>query len=193
VFAEILRQRLGSVAELSPAQIDELEFHFLLLNKWNKILNLTSLNRLDEIVERHYCESIFLGSHLPKGALHIADIGSGAGFPGFPVAVLRHECSVTLIESHQRKSVFLREAARRTSNVRVLSKRIEEVDESFDWAVSRAVGFSEIEEPGARISPSFAMLGGNSAPSTSRFTWNTPIQLPWGRQRYLWIGSRHST
>src|ERR1035437_3234294 len=111
MFADLLRQRLAGVVELSPGQVEALEAHYQLLLRWNRTLNLTSIKRMEEVVERHYCESLFLGTHLPQGGLRIADVGAGAGFPGFPVAVLRPDCSVTLIESHQRKAVFLREAS----------------------------------------------------------------------------------
>ena len=193
MFAELLRQRLGSVAELSPNQIEKLEQHFLLLQRWNKTLNLTSLHRADEIIERHYCESIFLGVHLPAKPLHIADVGSGAGFPGFPLAIVRPDCSVSLVESHQRKGVFLREATRNLSNANVLSVRVEDVHENFDWVVCRAVKLSEIEKPVSKIAVSLAILGGEDHPPASCFTWNEPIRLPWGRRRYLWIGTRRST
>ena len=104
-----------------------LEAHYRLLLLWNRTLNLSAITGLEEAVERHYCESLFLGAHLPPGSLAIVDIGSGAGFPGLPVAVLRPECSVTLIESHQRKAVFLREASRGLPGVRVVAKRAEDV------------------------------------------------------------------
>jgi 16S rRNA (guanine527-N7)-methyltransferase len=193
VFAELLRERLGSIIELSPPQIQQLEWHFDLLSRWNRVLNLTSLRKPEEIVERHYCESLFLATHLPDGVLTIADIGSGAGFPGIPLAIARPECSVTLIESHQRKSVFLREAARGLPNVKVLALRAEQIGEAFDWVVSRAVRFSEIEGVTAVMASNVAFLGGAEPPSLDRFTWNTPISLPWGDQRKLWIGSRRST
>src|SRR5580704_17440976 len=112
--------------------------------RWNKTLNLTAIRNREEAIERHYCESLFLGARLPAGALRIADIGSGAGFPGLPVAVLRPDCSMTLIESHQRKAVFLREASRKVLNVRVLAKRAEDVDEEFDWVISRAVSYEDL-------------------------------------------------
>jgi 16S rRNA (guanine527-N7)-methyltransferase len=192
VFAELLREKLREVAQLSPDQIEKLEQHYLLIIKWNRIFNLTSIHEEAEVVERHYCESIFLGTNLPAGNLRIADIGSGAGFPGFPVAVLRPECSVFLIESNQRKSVFLREATRAMRNIWVIAKRVEDVTEEFDWATCRAVKFSEVGGSGARISHFFALLSGVERPP-SCFTWNTPIQLPWGRQRYLWLGTRRST
>lgn len=192
MFAEFLRKQISSIVELSPTQLNQFEQHYNLLIKWNKVLNLTSLRKVEEIVERHYCESIFLGVHLPLGALNIGDVGSGAGFPGVPVAIVRSDCLVSLIESHRRKSVFLREATRGLKNVQVLPKRVENLNSSFDWVVCRAVLFSAIEEPVSAISPRIAILG-TEQPTGSRFTWNTPIQLPWGRQRYLWLGTRGST
>src|SRR4051812_20933588 len=103
--------------------------------RWNKIINLTRIEDVEEAVDRHYGESLLLGISLPSGPLRVADLGSGAGFPGYPVAVLRPEVSVTLIESHQRKAVFLKECSRELSNVSVFSKRAEDVPGNFDWVV----------------------------------------------------------
>jgi len=192
VFAELLRKQISPIIELSPAQINQLEQHYNLLIKWNKVLNLTSVRKVEEIVERHYCESIFMGLHLPAGALTVGDVGSGAGFPGIPIGIVRPECKVSLIESHQRKCVFLREATRELKNVQVLPIRVEDVDEAFDWVVCRAVLLSKIEKPVSALSALIAILG-TERPSDSRFTWNTPVQLPWGRQKYLWLGTRRST
>jgi 16S rRNA (guanine(527)-N(7))-methyltransferase RsmG len=127
---------------LTGEQEAALEAHLDLLMRWNRTLNLTAIRNREEAIERHYCESLFLGAKLPAGRLRIADVGSGAGFPGFPVAVLRPECSVTLIESHQRKAVFLREASRKVPNVKVAAKRAEDVTEAFDWVISRAVSYA---------------------------------------------------
>ena len=192
MFAEVLRRRISPIAELSAHQIHQLEHHYNLLVRWNKVINLTSIDSLEEIVERHYSESIFLAVHLPAGSMTITDVGSGAGFPGVPVAILRPECEVSLIESHRKRSVFLREATRELNNVNVLAERVENVNLRFDWAMCRAVRFSEIEEPLSLISKRTAVLGTKHAPG-SRFTWNTSIQLPWGDQRYLWLGTPRST
>jgi 16S rRNA (guanine527-N7)-methyltransferase len=193
VFAELLRERLGSIIELSPLQIQQLERHFDLLNRWNRVLNLTSLKNPGEIVERHYCESLFLAVHLPDGALRIGDVGSGAGFPGLPLAFARPEFSVALIESHRRKSVFLREAARELANVEVIPMRAEEISETFDWIAVRAVRFSEIEETLARLASNVGILGSAEMPPSICFTWNIPITVPWGERRKLWLGWRRST
>src|ERR1039458_2862316 len=189
MFADALRQRLAGVVELSPGQVEALGAHYQLLLRWNRTLNLTSIKRMEEAVERHYCESLFLGTHLPQGRLRIADIGSGAGFPGFPVAVLRPEWSVTLIESHQRKAVFLREATRNLPNVRVLAKRAEDAIETFDWAISRAVSFDDLSPFLKRLAPSVDLLsGGERPPAKMGFRWEVPVALPWGDQRFLWTG-----
>jgi len=189
MFADLLRQRLAGIVELSPGQVEALAAHYQLLLRWNRTLNLTSIRRLEEAVERHYCESVFLGTHLPQGPLRIADIGSGAGFPGFPVAVLRPDCSVTLIESHQRKAVFLREASRSLPNVRVLARRAEGVDEQFDWAISRAVRYEDLSLFLKRLALNVDLLtGAEEPPDGIGFVWQPPITLPWGGRRFLRIG-----
>jgi 16S rRNA (guanine527-N7)-methyltransferase len=186
VFRELLRQR---VPELPTGKIALLESHYELLLKWNKVLNLTSIKDLEAAVERHYCEAIFLGLSLPPNPVSIADIGSGGGFPGIPVAVLRPDCRVTLIESHQRKAVFLREASRKLANVQVLPKRAEEVTARFDVAVSRAVSYQDLEQSLHKLASNAILLsGGESPPDSLGFVWGAPIALPWGNQRFLRVG-----
>jgi len=166
---------------LSSEQLDALQAHYDLLRRWNRVLNLTAIDDVREAADRHYGESLFLASHLPGEVLRIADIGSGPGFPGFPVAVVRPECTVTLIESHQRKAVFLREASRNMKNVRVLSQRAESVQEEFDWVISRAVSYEDLGGTAARLAPAAALLTGPEAPQSLGFSWNEPIRLPWGQ------------
>jgi 16S rRNA (guanine527-N7)-methyltransferase len=174
-----------------PDQVKLLEGHYELLLRWNKVLNLTRIATREEAWERHYGESIFLAEHLPAGPLRIADIGSGAGFPGFPVAVARPECTVTLIESHQRKAVFLKEAARKLSNIRVLSRRAEEVMETFDYTVSRAVSYEDLLVSLPRLAPHTALLtGAEEPPAKLAFIWEPPIPLPGSKSRFLRLGSR---
>lgn len=190
MFAELLAGKLRGVADLSQSQLELLERHFNILQRWNQTLNLTSRVSNVEIVERHYAESIFLGIKLPKEVVSIVDIGSGGGFPGIPIAILRPGCSVTLVEAHQRKSVFLREAARGINNLRVFPERLDKLKEHFDWAVSRAVRFEDIEAQTARIVVHAALLAGKEEPARECFTWNEPIHLPWGERRFLWLGKR---
>ena len=79
MFPELLRKQFP---DLEAGKIALLEAHWELLRFWNKRLNLTTINGLDAAIERHYAESLFLGSRLPLGPLQAVDIGSGAGFPG---------------------------------------------------------------------------------------------------------------
>jgi 16S rRNA (guanine527-N7)-methyltransferase len=191
VFAEALRACIAGIVDLSAVQVQALEQHYELLVRWNQKINLTAIRTLQEAVERHYAESLFLGAHLPPGLLQVADVGSGAGFPGIPVAVLRRDCVVTLVESHQRKAVFLREASRRLSNVRVIAKRAEEVEERFDRVISRAVSYGELLPALKKLAPNADLLtGAEDPPVEFGFEWATPIALPWGERRYLRSGYR---
>jgi 16S rRNA (guanine527-N7)-methyltransferase len=173
---------------VTDAEAAQLEAHYELLCRWNKVLNLTRVERVDEAVERHYCESLFLANAIPHiEGLRIADFGSGAGFPGFPVAVVRPQCSVTLVESHQRKAVFLREASRGVANIRVLSSRIEELAEGFDWIISRAVSYEDLarainrRSSGTRVA---LLSGAEEPPTTWGLEWGV-LPLPWGKNRFL--------
>ncbi len=167
---------------LSDEQVSALERHYELLKQWNERMNLTRMTSIEETIRFHYCESMFMGTVLPYGALSIADIGSGAGFPGIPLAIIRPECTVVLIESNQRKSVFLRESCRFVPNASVICSRAEDVSGSYDWVVSRAVGVEDVLR--ARLAPRTAvhMSGSDAArlPQVDRV-----IPMPWGDQRVI--------
>lgn len=174
---------------LSADQEAALQSHLEMLLKWNRKLNLTSIRNREEAIQRHYCESLFLGMHLPPGAWNIADVGSGAGFPGFPVAVLRPDCQVTLIESHQRKAVFLRESSRKQPNIHILAKRAEEVTDRFDRVISRAVSYQDLASYLQKLAPAADLLTGvEEPPADIGFVWQVPVPLPWGKQRFLRTG-----
>jgi 16S rRNA (guanine527-N7)-methyltransferase len=190
MFAELLRLKMAGICELSEAQIDRLKLHYELLTRWNRVLSLTSVRTLEEAVERHYCESVFAACHLPEGPASVADVGSGAGFPGIPIAITRQDWSVVLVESHQRKAAFLKEASRDLANVRVVAKRAEDLAERFDWVVSRAVRYSDIAGALKKLGRNAELLTGEVRAADLRgFEWREPIRLPWGERRYLWIGS----
>ena len=188
VFAELLRERLRGIVDLSTVQIAALEAHYELLVRWNKTVNLTTITSLEEAVERHYCESLFLGAHLPAGNLRVVDVGSGAGFPGFPVAILRPDCTVALVESHQRKAVFLRETSRKVANVRVIANRAEDVQEEFDHLISRAVSYEDLRGSLKKLAPAADLLTGMEEPPALGMDWDTPIAIPWAKARFLRIG-----
>jgi 16S rRNA (guanine(527)-N(7))-methyltransferase RsmG len=186
----VFRELLGRCASITDAQAAKLEKHYELLCRWNKVLNLTRVDDVQEAVERHYCESLFVAARIPAvSGLKIADIGSGAGFPGFPIAIVRPDCAVTLIDSHQRKATFLREASRSLKNIHVLATRAELVKEPFDWIVSRAVSYADLERPlrhfGAGVNCRVALLtGADVPPAEFGLEWEL-VPLPWGRNRFL--------
>ena len=171
-FAETLLSATSGFIQLTPQQLEQLQAHFDLMIKWNRTINLTKVTAPAEAAVKHYAESIFLAVHLPKSIQTLADIGSGAGFPGIPLSIVRPDISVTLVESDQRKAVFLRE-----SGLPVLIQRAQAIKRQFDCLVSRAVDPDEV-----------ARLVGNSPSSLApqaymlikeRSTWNTIVHLPW--------------
>lgn len=181
MFRDLLAREFAPFGRLSEVQLDQLQAHYALLGRWNARLNLTRILSEEDSVRFHYCESLFLGRFLPAGQLRIVDVGSGAGFPGLPVAILRPECHVTLVESHQRKSVFLREASRDLRNVSVIAARAEEVADHFDWTISRAVSPAEVRK--LRLSDRLALLMGEE--DASRLGRGSVVALPWGSHRVL--------
>ncbi len=191
-FEKLLTACLQGICQLSDAQVGCLYRHYALLKRWNQVLNLSSIRDLEGTVVRHYCEALFLAAKLPSGPLSIADLGSGGGFPGVPLAVARPECAVTLIESHQRKAVFLKEATRGYRNVTVIPQRAERVEEKFDWLVSRAVAWEDVLALVPDLAPNVALLvGGKDCTEigkAERVSWETPLPLPWGREQYLILG-----
>lgn len=180
-FGGTIRRALERICPISEEQCSTLREHFELLLRWNRRMNLTSIRDPLEMIERHYCESVFLGVHLPEGETTVVDVGSGAGFPGIGVAVMRPLARVTLVESNQKKVAFLKEATRKVSNVRVLGRRAEDVQERFDWLISRAVAWEGLPMLGEHV----ALLASEPAPD---FPWREKIRLPWGARRVLLMG-----
>jgi 16S rRNA (guanine527-N7)-methyltransferase len=195
-FRTLLDENLSGICALTDAQIEQLEGHFKLLSHWNQRINLTSIRDFDTAVLRHYCESLFFASRLPKSFVSIADIGSGAGFPGIPIAVLRPDCRVTLIESVQKKALFLREATRGWENVRVVARRAEDVEERFDLIVARAVSPKEVVRLVPRLAPAVGLLTGEDDHAKllkiKHIIWEPSKKLPWGERRVILIGRQVS-
>lgn len=183
LFAEVLRTELSGIIEISDAQIQRLFAHYELLVRWNRRLNLTTVIDLPEAAYRHYCESLFVGAHITGKT--VVDIGTGAGFPGIPIAIARPEWSVTLVEAHKRKAVFLREATRDIPNVSVFEGRAEALRGDYDWLVSRAVSMEAISR--VRLARRFAVLMG--AADAASMAEARIVPVPWGSRRFLAIGA----
>src|SRR5271157_608723 len=111
-----------------------------LLVRWNARVNLTAIRDEEGILSRHFVESIACARALPAGISTLLDYGSGAGFPGIPIALCRPEISVTLAESQGKKAAFLQEAARVLGlSAKVHGQRAELLTTSFDCVTLRAV------------------------------------------------------
>lgn len=119
------RERFSSQYNVSQETLARFDRYADLLRLWNPKINLVGPTTLPDLWSRHFIDSAQLFSYLPEGRL--VDLGSGAGFPGLALAILGRD-DVHLVESDQRKSVFLREVARETKTaVTVHSKRIEDI------------------------------------------------------------------
>jgi 16S rRNA G527 N7-methylase RsmG len=169
-FSELLLRHLAGRVSLDCDQVAALERHYQLLVRWNRVLNLTSIRNMEDAVVRHYCECLFFASLLPDGA-RILDLGSGAGFPGIPIAILHPQRTVSLVESHQRKAVFL-------------AQRAEDVAGEWDLVVSRAVTPADVVKLSARLAPKVAMLVGDEG----RMGFEA-VKLPWGEGRWAIFGN----
>ena len=112
--------------ELSPETVTQLGEFYSLLTHWNERLHLVAPCSPEEFAVRHVLESLMLLSHLPQNA-KIADIGSGGGLPVIPCLIARPNLEATLIESSQKKAIFLREAVNRFGlHATVVAQRFED-------------------------------------------------------------------
>lgn len=133
---------------LDATPVDRFERYGSLLREWNERVNLTAILAPEDIVTKHFLDSLTLliARPLPPGA-RVVDVGTGAGFPGLPIAIARRDCRVTLVESVAKKIRFLEAvvAALGLTNVRVAHARAEELAhdaahrERFDVAIARAL------------------------------------------------------
>ena len=143
---DVLRKGLQALAiDVPETAVDKLLAYVDLLIKWNATYNLTAIRNGDEMVTQHLLDSLTILPHL-QAVKTLADIGSGAGLPGIPLALVRPDLQVTLIESVQKKSAFQQQAKidLGLSNVSVYSGRIEDFKQigAFDAVTARA--FSDL-------------------------------------------------
>ena len=124
-----------------PAVYGQLAVYLELLLKWNARMNLTAIRKPEEIVRRHFGESLFAGMHLGQ-CNTLLDFGSGAGFPGVPMQLMRPDLQTTLAESQGKKAAFLREVVRELGlHTEIWTGRVEMMspNREFDAVAMRAV------------------------------------------------------
>jgi 16S rRNA (guanine527-N7)-methyltransferase len=135
-------QELG--ISCSEKQVSAFMTYLVELKKWNRAYNLTALKTDEDVIIRHFLDSLLYLKALPEGAIKLADAGAGAGFPGIPIKIVRPEIDLTLIDSSRKKTAFLRHMVRalNLSSTIVVEERLEalgeEYEKTFDVIVSRA-------------------------------------------------------
>ena len=133
--------------DCASAVQDKLLAYAALLQKWNKVHNLTALREESQVVSHHLLDSLAVLPHI-RDVNHLADIGSGGGLPGIPLAIARPDMQVALVESNNKKAVFLQQAKieLQLANISVHAERVEALqpEEKFDAVISRA--FSDLAD-----------------------------------------------
>ena len=221
-IAELLQPFLQDANDQRPtakdALIEHISTYIDILLRWNARINLTAIRDPEEIVTRHFGESLFAARHLfPKlypvpsvssvvkdvdvnvanTQIRLADLGSGAGFPGLPIKLWAPTVALTLIESNLKKATFLREVTRALTltSVDIQNARAETLPPStLDVVTLRAVERFVIALPiaAALLAPRgrLALLISSSQLTTTKttlpaFTWESPIPVPGSQSRLL--------
>ncbi|MDX5517920.1 MULTISPECIES: 16S rRNA (guanine(527)-N(7))-methyltransferase RsmG [Stenotrophomonas] len=138
--ADALERGLAAM-QLDAALAPPLLTYLTLLDRWNRTYNLTAIRDPLEMVTRHLLDSLAMQPYLESGTL--ADLGTGPGLPGIPLAIARPQLQVTLVESNGKKARFMREAVRQLGlgNARVAESRAEALAEpaAYDYLTARAM------------------------------------------------------
>src|SRR5580700_6145617 len=173
-----------------------------LLRRWNERISLTAISDPLQILRFHFGESMFAASAVPIRDGRLADVGSGAGFPGIPLKLLIPTLDLVLIESNTKKASFLFECIRELSLVgaEVVRSRFEDLDEralDFNFITARALGGYErlTEWAQESLAPSGALvlwLGQDDAiklQNKSSIEWRPPILIPNSDRRTILVGA----
>jgi 16S rRNA (guanine527-N7)-methyltransferase len=161
--ADLTEGRIGALLApyladpLSPEILTSLRSYVALVLRWNGQTNLTAIREPEQLVQRQVGESLFAARLVPAEARTLMDFGSGGGFPGIPMQLVRPELAVTLAESQGKKAAFLREAVRTLGLASaVWSRRVEELPagQLFDGVTMRAV-----DKTGAMLPVAEARVG----------------------------------
>lgn len=184
----------GGDSVISPLLLEQLSVYLDLLLRWNARVSLTAIREPEEIVRRHFGESLFTARHLAEGLraeAELLDYGSGAGFPGLPIQLFLPSLRVTLAESQAKKVAFLREVVRTLSlPTEVWPRRVGEMpaERSFDVVTLRAVDRMEVslEEAQTRVRGGgrMAILAGGE---TKAPAGSVEYRMPESEQRRLFV------
>lgn len=143
---ELVEKALKIRIELSEHQIEQFYIYMKLLTEWNEKINLTAIIEPKEIILKHFIDSLTISSQIQQ-SITIADIGSGAGFPGIPLKIVNPEKELVLIDSLSKRVNFLNEVIKKCNinGITAIHARVEEIGHNskyrgqFDVTTSRAV------------------------------------------------------
>jgi len=191
-----------SVAE---NQVRKIHDYLLLLLQWNRAMSLTTVTEPAEMVRRHFGESMFAAKLLPVENVEncrLADVGTGAGFPGLALKIAIPHLELTLIESNKKKCAFLAEVVRKLGfeRVEIIAERFEDIRPeriSANAVTVRALGGSQrlLEWAEKALQPGSLLvlwLGSEDAvriAGNSRWNWQPAIRIPDSQRRYLLVGT----
>jgi 16S rRNA (guanine527-N7)-methyltransferase len=146
-FSKKLNKKLNKInIDLNEKQINSFYEYMDLLLEWNEKINLTAITDKNEILQKHFVDSLTIAKHIKENS-KIVDVGTGAGFPGIPIKILREDVDIVLLDSLNKRINFLNDVIEKINlkNINTIHGRVEEIGknkkyrEKFDVATSRAV------------------------------------------------------
>ncbi len=186
---------------LDRSQMEAVRRQCELLLLWNQRVSLTSVRQPQEILERHFGESMFAAGQVPIEHGRLADVGSGAGFPGLALKLICPRLQVTLIEPNAKKAAFLAEVRRelKLADVEIERRRIEELGAGFgvmDYVTARAVGRLDqlvkwaqgVLKVGGLLVLWVGERDRRRIIAMQGVTWREPIRIPMSERRFLLVG-----
>jgi len=187
-------------------QVLQIQQYVKILLTWNEKINLTAIRDPLEILHRHFCECMYAAEAIPLEKGRLADVGSGGGFPGLALKIMRPGLQVFLVESNIKKVTFLAEVIRELglNGAQVLARRYEELGEEMaplDYICSRALGefpsfleWARSDQIAAR--QVILWIGARDLEEIQRiktWDWREPISVPHSLRRLLLVGNKKSS
>ncbi len=187
-------------------QVLQIQRYIKILLTWNEKVNLTAIRDPLEILHRHFCECMYAAEAIPLEKGRLADVGSGGGFPGLALKIMRPGLQVFLVESNIKKVTFLAEVIRELglNGAQVLARRYEELGEEMaplDYICSRALGefpsfleWARSDQIAAR--QVILWIGARDLEEIQRiktWDWREPISVPHSLRRLLLVGNKKSS
>jgi 16S rRNA (guanine527-N7)-methyltransferase len=193
----------GFRIDVNAGQVGQIQEYIRLLLVWNEKVNLTAIRNPLEILYRHFCESMFATKVVELRGCRLADIGTGAGFPGLALKILIPDSQIVLVESNTKKATFLAEIVRALgiTGANVSVSRYEEVGKevaAVDFLLARALGeFDAFLKWAAspRVDAKRMILWVGAADvervrTSEHWVWEPPVAVPQSLRRVLLIGTK---